>query len=432
MALAAMIALLHDLVITAGIYSLVGFEVTPATVIGFLTILGYSLYDTVVVFDKVRENTAGLAGGSRMTYSEAANLAVNQTLVRSINTSIIALLPVAAILFVGVVLLGAGTLKDLALALFVGVAVGAYSSIFIATPMLAQLKEREPGMQALAKRVAARAGGGGKAPARGTADLASRGGRRDGATRSPRPACAAASPQPPSPIRDTAAAGPAPGAAAAQPAAQGQAAGPAARSAGDAQARSRDEAATPVAERLDAPALLLARIRDVPDFPEPGIVFKDITPLLADHGAFAAVVDALVDAIAGPRHDRQGRRHRGPRVHPRRAGGRTTLGAGFVPVRKQGKLPGATLEASLCAGVRRGDDRGRTGRVRAGRPGAGRRRRAGHRRHGRGDGRPGAPRGRRGGRRRRCCWSWPSCPAARALDGDGSPTCTPCSRSEPC
>jgi preprotein translocase subunit SecF len=156
MALAAMIALLHDLVITAGLYSLVGFEVTPATVIGFLTILGYSLYDTVVVFDKVRENTQGLAGGSRMTFSQATNLAVNQTLVRSINTSIIALLPIAAILFAGVVLLGAGPLKDLSLALFIGVAVGAYSSIFIAPPLLASFKEREPAMQALAKRVASR------------------------------------------------------------------------------------------------------------------------------------------------------------------------------------------------------------------------------------------------------------------------------------
>jgi preprotein translocase subunit SecF len=156
MAVAAMIALLHDLVITAGLYSLIGFEVTPATVIGFLTILGYSLYDTVVVFDKVRENTAGIAGGSRMTYSGAVNLAVNQTLVRSINTSIIALLPIAAILFAGVVLLGAGPLKDLSLALFIGVAVGAYSSIFIAPPLLASLKEREPAMQALAKRVAGR------------------------------------------------------------------------------------------------------------------------------------------------------------------------------------------------------------------------------------------------------------------------------------
>jgi preprotein translocase subunit SecF len=160
MALAAMIALLHDLLITAGLYSLVGFEVTPATVIGFLTILGYSLYDTVVVFDKVRENTAGLAGGSRMTYSGAVNLAVNQTLVRSINTSIIALLPIGAILFAGVVLLGAGPLKDLSLALFIGVAVGAYSSVFIAPALLAGFKEREPAMQALAKRVAARQGKG--------------------------------------------------------------------------------------------------------------------------------------------------------------------------------------------------------------------------------------------------------------------------------
>jgi preprotein translocase subunit SecF len=158
MAVAAMLALLHDLAITVGIYALSGFEVTPATVIGFLTILGYSLYDTVVVFDKVRENTQGLAGGSRMTYSDAANLAVNQTIVRSINTSIVALLPIGAILFAGVVLLGAGPLKDLSLALFVGVAVGTYSSIFIATPVLASLKEREPAMQALARRVAARGG----------------------------------------------------------------------------------------------------------------------------------------------------------------------------------------------------------------------------------------------------------------------------------
>ncbi|MBA2768680.1 MAG: protein translocase subunit SecF, partial [Sporichthyaceae bacterium] len=161
MALAAILALVHDLVITVGIYSLVGFEVTPASVIGFLTILGYSLYDTVVVFDKVRENTQGLAGGSRMTYSQAANLALNQTLVRSINTSVIALLPIAAILFAGVVLLGVGPLKDLALALFVGVAAGTYSSIFIATPLLAGFKEREPAMHALAKRVAARRAGGG-------------------------------------------------------------------------------------------------------------------------------------------------------------------------------------------------------------------------------------------------------------------------------
>src|SRR5205814_624475 len=124
MALAAIIALIHDIVITAGIYSLVGFEVSPSTVITLLTILGYSLYDTVVVFDKVRENTMGLAGGSRMTFSQAANLAVNQTLMRSINTSIIALLPVAGLLIVGAGLLGAGSLKDLALALLIGLPSG--------------------------------------------------------------------------------------------------------------------------------------------------------------------------------------------------------------------------------------------------------------------------------------------------------------------
>ncbi|MDP1711287.1 MAG: protein translocase subunit SecF [Candidatus Nanopelagicaceae bacterium] len=156
MAIAAIISVVHDLFITVGIYALVGFDVTPATVIGFLTILGYSLYDTVVVFDKVRENTRTITSTSRMTYSQAANLAVNQTLVRSINTSIIALLPVASILFVGAGLLGAGTLKDLSLALFIGLATGTYSSIFIATPILAVLREQEPAMQALAKRVAAR------------------------------------------------------------------------------------------------------------------------------------------------------------------------------------------------------------------------------------------------------------------------------------
>ncbi|MFL6240750.1 MAG: protein translocase subunit SecF [Actinomycetes bacterium] len=160
MAIAAIVALLHDLLITIGVYAVLGFQISPATVIGLLTILGYSLYDTVVVFDKVRENTAGIAGGNRSTYSQAANLAVNQTLVRSINTSVIALLPVAAILFIGSLLLGAGTLKDLSLALFVGLASGTYSSIFIATPLLASMKEREPQMQLLARRVDARVAAG--------------------------------------------------------------------------------------------------------------------------------------------------------------------------------------------------------------------------------------------------------------------------------
>ena len=135
MAAGALAALFHDLLFTVGIYALVGFEVTPAAVIGFLTILGYSLYDTVVVFDKVRENTAHLTTQVRYTYAELANLAINQTLVRSINTSVVALLPVSAILFIGSLLLGAGTLQDIALALFVGMAVGTYSSIFVATPL---------------------------------------------------------------------------------------------------------------------------------------------------------------------------------------------------------------------------------------------------------------------------------------------------------
>jgi preprotein translocase subunit SecF len=156
MAAAAIVALLHDLVITIGIYAITGFEVTPATVIGILTILGYSLYDTVVVFDKVKENSRGIIAQSRLNYRESANLALNQTLIRSINTSIVALLPVAAILIVGVGILQAGTLKDLALALFVGIAAGTYSSIFIATPFLVQLKERQPEIQALSRRVHAR------------------------------------------------------------------------------------------------------------------------------------------------------------------------------------------------------------------------------------------------------------------------------------
>jgi preprotein translocase subunit SecF len=156
MSLAALVALGHDLILTIGIYALVGFTVTPATVIGVLTILGYSLYDTVVVFDKVRENVRDIVSSTTKTYSEAANLAVNQVLVRSINTTIIGVLPVAALLFAGAIILGEGPLKDLSLALFVGMVSGAYSSIFIATPLLAQLKERDPEMQRLAGRVATR------------------------------------------------------------------------------------------------------------------------------------------------------------------------------------------------------------------------------------------------------------------------------------
>lgn len=155
MSVAAIVALAHDVLITVGVYALSGFEVTPATVTGVLTILGFSLYDTVVVFDKIRENTKDLRA-SHQTYAEAANLAVNQTLVRSINTSLVALIPVGAILYVGVTQLGSGSLKDLALALFVGMAAGAYSSIFLATPLLVHLKSSETEVKLAEKRAKAR------------------------------------------------------------------------------------------------------------------------------------------------------------------------------------------------------------------------------------------------------------------------------------
>lgn len=153
MAVAALVALIHDLIVTVGLYAGVGFEVTPATVIGFLTILGYSLYDTVVVFDKVRENTLGVQDQTRYTYAEAANLAVNQTFVRSINTSVVGILPVASILFVGAFLLGAGLLRDIALALFIGMIFSTLSSIFLATPLEVALRERDPDIAAHTAKV---------------------------------------------------------------------------------------------------------------------------------------------------------------------------------------------------------------------------------------------------------------------------------------
>jgi preprotein translocase subunit SecF len=143
MSASAIISLFHDLIITAGIYALVGFEITPATMIGFLTILGYSLYDTVVVFDKVRENTREELELTRRTFPEAVNLAVNQTLVRSINTAVVAVLPVASILFIGAFALGADTLRDISLALLIGIIVGTYSTIFLAAPMYSQFREGE-------------------------------------------------------------------------------------------------------------------------------------------------------------------------------------------------------------------------------------------------------------------------------------------------
>ncbi|MFB7494757.1 protein translocase subunit SecF [Streptomyces sp. NPDC056161] len=156
MAVAALVALIHDITITTGIYALVGFEVTPGTIIGLLTILGYSLYDTVVVFDSLKEQTKDITKQTRFTYSDIANQSINGTLVRSINTTVVALLPVAGLLFIGGGVLGAGTLNDISLSLFVGLAAGAYSSIFIATPLVADLKEAEPQMKALKKRVLAK------------------------------------------------------------------------------------------------------------------------------------------------------------------------------------------------------------------------------------------------------------------------------------
>jgi preprotein translocase subunit SecF len=143
MSVAALVALVHDMVVTLGIYALVGFEITPAAVIGFLTILGYSLYDTVVVFDKVRENTLDVEFSETTTFASQVNLAINQTLVRSVNTSVVAVLPVASILFIGAAVLGAGTLRDIALALFIGIIAGTYSSVFLAGPLYVDLRSRE-------------------------------------------------------------------------------------------------------------------------------------------------------------------------------------------------------------------------------------------------------------------------------------------------
>ncbi len=156
MALAAFIAMVHDLLVTVGVFSLFGFQITPDTVIALLTILGYSLYDTVVVFDRVRDNTSGVLKTGDLSYGEMVNLSMNQTLARSINTSLVAIMPVLSVLIVGAYILGATTLQNYGLALVVGLLSGAYSSIFIASPLLAMFKEREPRFRELAERVAAR------------------------------------------------------------------------------------------------------------------------------------------------------------------------------------------------------------------------------------------------------------------------------------
>ncbi|MDR6636522.1 protein translocase subunit SecF [Paenarthrobacter nitroguajacolicus] len=153
MSLSALVGMLVTMFTTAGVYALSDFEVTPSAIIGFLTVLSYSLYDTVVVFDKIRENTSDISTSTRRTFAEEVNLAVNQTLVRSINTMMVAVLPVAAILFIGAGLLGAGTLRDLSLALFVGILIGTAATIFIAAPLYAWLRQGEPELVKQAKKV---------------------------------------------------------------------------------------------------------------------------------------------------------------------------------------------------------------------------------------------------------------------------------------
>ena len=204
MAMAALATLVFDLVVTAGVYSLVGFEVTPATVIGLLTILGFSLYDTVIVFDKVEENTHGFEHTTRRTFAEQANLAINQTFMRSINTSLISVLPIISLMVVAVWLLGVGTLKDLALVQLVGVIVGTYSSIFFATPLLVTLRERTELVRTHTRRVLNR-----RKPRREAArgrvrdDAEPRGDRRR-ASRSPRKHAAPEKPAPGArPVRPT-------------------------------------------------------------------------------------------------------------------------------------------------------------------------------------------------------------------------------------
>ena len=303
MAIAAFVALIHDITITVGIYALVGFEVTPGTVIGLLTILGYSLYDTVVVFDSLKEQTKDITKQTRWTYSDIANRSINSTLVRSINTTVVALLPVAGLLFIGGGFLGAGMLNDISLSLFVGLAAGAYSSIFIATPLVADLKEREPQMKALKKRVLAkRAQAAARARRRRESRPPTENLRDEPDDAPPRSSARATSPRP--------------------------ATGAAADPRGSADDRPSQE-------------LLLSRIRDVADYPEPGVMFKDITPLLADPAAFTALTDALAELAANTGATKiVGLEARGFILGAPVA---VRAGLGFIPVRKAGKLPGATL-----------------------------------------------------------------------------------------
>ena len=416
MASAAFVALMHDILITVGIYALAGFEVSPATVIGLLTILGYSLYDTVVVFDKVRENTAGLVTSARSTYSQAANLALNQTLVRSINTSLIALLPVAAILIAGTVLLGTGELSDLALVLFVGMLSGTYSSIFIATPVLADLKEREPQYKALAKRLQARAasprvaakqaGAGAQAPVpagpavaggRAAADISADDQPADSGRTMRPPATTTrrnrrTPPDAGAPPRSAVGAG---GAAAGRRARRAPASShavPPRPNGAPATPRRRGgrrcSQQRPPGRRVspaESPADVARRARQPDQEAHPRRARLPATGHLVQGHHAAARRRARVRRGRG----RTRRRRSGPvdKVAGIEARGfilaapvAARLVAGFVPVRKAGKLPSAAAPAGLPARIRHGHDRGAHRRLRPGRPGAHRGRRAGHRR----------------------------------------------------
>ncbi len=408
MSVGAIVALIHDVVITIGVYALSGFEVTPATVTGILTILGFSLYDTVVVFDKVRENTRHLRQ-SKQTYAQLANLAVNQTLVRSINTSIVALLPVGAILYVGVATLGTGALKDLSLSLFVGMAAGAYSSIFIATPLVVHLKSHEKAITEQDARAKARARRSvdryadvpvfaDDLPVRdraGDVDPDERRSRRSG---TPASRCRhhRVGPRPPGP-------------AASYPGRRRHWVSPEPRSApspsgsrGPSAASDRHDRRRGWPERADRGA--------DPRHPR----LPQARGHLQGHHSAARRPRDVHRRRGGARCRRsrrerrcrrgQGRRHGGARVHPRGSGGpgaRGRLRAGAQA--RQAAL--AHARSQLRAGVRRGDARDAHRRARPGRAGAGHRRRARHRGH-----RPRHRRAGRAGRRgastvSRCCSS---------------------------
>jgi preprotein translocase subunit SecF len=199
MAIAALAAVVHDILITVGAYAVTRFEVTPATVIAFLTILGFSLYDTVVVFDKVKENADNLTAAGKETYSDMVNRSMNEVLMRSLNTSIVASLPVFSLLIVGSYLFGALTIRDFSLALTVGLLTGAYSSIFTATPLLAVMKEREPRYAALRQRLAGRAGVAAPIPATASAAGVPTSGTEPDAPAEPAPVGAPAQPRRPGP-----------------------------------------------------------------------------------------------------------------------------------------------------------------------------------------------------------------------------------------